>query len=267
MASRAHRRARSLERSMGWGIRARLGMLMFLQYFVWGAWYVTLGTFLAIGLHFNGREVGWAAGTTAVGAIVAPLFVGLVADRFLATQKALGALHIAGGVLLWLASGQSSFPAVYAAILGYSLCYMPTLALSNSLAFRQMRDAQREFGPIRVFGTIGWIVAGVAIGRLGIEATALPLRMAAATSVLLGLYCYTLPDTPPLAGPTSDLRQVIPGRALRVLRERSTLVFALASLMICIPLQFYYAFTNLYLNEVGKYQGRSLAQHSQRPSG
>ncbi len=236
---------------MGWGIRARLGMLMFLQYFVWGAWYVTLGTFLAIGLHFNGREVGWAAGTTAVGAIVAPLFVGLVADRFLATQKALGALHIAGGVLLWLASGQSSFPAVYAAILGYSLCYMPTLALSNSLAFRQMRDAQREFGPIRVFGTIGWIVAGVAIGRLGIEATALPLRIAAATSVLLGLYCYTLPDTPPLAGRTSDLRQIIPGRALRVLRERSTLVFALASLLICIPLQFYYAFTNLYLNEVG----------------
>ena len=235
---------------MGWGVRVRLGTLMFLQYFVWGAWYVTLGAFLALGLHFSGSQVGWAAGTTAIGAIVAPFFVGLVADRYFATQRTLAMLHLAGSVLLWLAASQRDFGAFYVAVLAYSLCYMPTLALSNALAFRQMRDAQSEFGPVRVFGTIGWIVAGVLVGRLGIEATELPLRIAAVSSLILGLYCYTLPHTPPLATPTAA-REVIPAQAFAVLRERSTLVFALASLLICIPLQFYYAFTNLFLNELG----------------
>jgi nucleoside transporter len=236
---------------MGWGMRARLGALMFLEYFVWGAWYVTLGTFLAIGLRFSGSQVGWAAGTTAVGAILAPFFVGLVADRFFATQRTLGVLHLAGAALLWAAAEQHSFPALYAAVLAYSLCYMPTLALSNSLTFRHIRDAQQDFGPIRVFGTLGWIVAGLLIGHLGVEATALPMHVAAAASAFLGFYCFTLPDTPPLAAGHSVSPWTIPGRALRVLRERSALIFAVASLLICVPLQFYYAFTNLYLNEVG----------------
>jgi nucleoside transporter len=237
---------------MSWDMRARLGLMMFLEYFVWGAWYVTLGTFLAMGLHFNGQQVGWTAGTTAVGAIVAPFFVGLIADRFLATQRALGLLHLAGAVLLWLASVQGSFIPLYVTVLAYSLCYMPTLALTNSLSFRQMRDAQQQFGPIRVFGTLGWIVAGLIIGRLGIEATALPLQIAAGGSLLLGLYSFTLPHTPPLAGGRdAGLEQIIPRRSLLLLRDRSTAVFALASLLICIPLQFYYAFTNLYLNELG----------------
>jgi nucleoside transporter len=235
---------------MSWAIRLRLGTLMFFQYFVWGAWYVTLGAFLALGLHFSGTEVGWAAGTTAVGAIVAPFFVGLVADRFFATQRTLAMLHLVGGVLLWLAAGQHAFAAFYAAVLAYSLCYMPTLALSNSLAFRQMRDPRTQFGPIRVFGTIGWIVAGILIGHLGIESTAMPLRIAAVCSVVLGLYCFTLPNTPPLAR-YAGVRQLIPARAVAIFRERSTVIFALASLLICIPLQFYYAFTNLFLNEIG----------------
>jgi nucleoside transporter len=237
---------------MRWDMRARLGLMMFLEYFVWGAWYVTLGTFLAMGLHFNGQQVGWASGTTAVGAIVAPFFVGLIADRFLATQRALALLHLAGAGLLWLASWQGRFLPLYVVVLAYSLCYMPTLALTNSLTFRQMRDTQQEFGPIRVFGTLGWIVAGLLIGNLGIEATALPLRIAAGGSLLLGLYAFTLPHTPPLAGRTgTGLEQIIPRRSLLLLRDRSVGVFALASLLICIPLQFYYAFTNLYLNELG----------------
>jgi len=237
---------------MRWDMGVRLGLMMFLQYFVWGAWYVTLATFLARGLHFNDPQIAWTSGTTAVGAIVAPFFVGLIADRFLATQRALALLHLAGAGLLWLASVQAHFLPLYVLVLAYSLCYMPTLALTNSLTFRQMRDTRQEFGPIRVFGTFGWIVAGLLIGSLGIEATALPLRIAAGGSLLLGLYSFTLPHTPPLASRTGGgLEQVIPRRSLLLLRDRSVGVFAVASLLICIPLQFYYTFTNLYLNELG----------------
>lgn len=233
-------------------INARLSVMMFLQYFVWGSWYVTLGTWLAGSLSFSGRQIGWTAGTTAVGALLSPFFVGLIADRWFATQKLLGVLHLVGAALLGLTSRQTHFAPLYAGVLAYSLCYMPTLALTNSLAFRQMREPQQEFGPIRVFGTLGWIVAGLAVGRLGIEATAVPMRLAAACSLILGFYCFTLPDTPPLAD-TADFRvgDIIPAEAIRLFRSRSMAVFALSSFLICIPLQFYYAFTNLFLNEIG----------------
>jgi nucleoside transporter len=233
-------------------LKSRLGLMMFLQYFVWGAWYVTLGTWLASALHFSGQQIAWTAGTTSIGAIISPFFVGLIADRWFATQKLLGVLHLAGAVILLQSSRQASFGPLYWGILVYSLCYMPTLALTNSLAFRQMQQPQLEFGPIRVFGTIGWIVAGLLVGHLGIEATAIPMRLAAACSLVLGLYCFTLPMTSPLAGATEfKLGQIIPMEAIQLFRGRSMAVFALASFLICIPLQFYYAFTNLYLNEIG----------------
>jgi nucleoside transporter len=233
-------------------LKSRLGLMMFLQYFVWGAWYVTLGTWLATALRFSGEQIGWAAGTTAVGAIVSPFFVGLIADRWFATQKVLGILHLTGTALLVATSLQSSFQGVYAGVLAYSLVYMPTLALSNALAFRQMREPQQEFGPIRVFGTIGWIIAGLLVGSLGIEATALPMRVAAGCSLLLACYCFTLPDTPPLAASGSfRMSHIVPSEAIGLFRRRSMAVFALASFLVCIPLQFYYAFTNLFLNEAG----------------
>src|SRR5580700_6055804 len=220
-------------------MKSRLSLMMLLQYFIWGSWYVTLGTWLAA-LHFSGQQIGWVAGTTAIGAIVSPFFVGLVADRAFAAA------------ILLLASWQSSFVPLYAAVLCYSLCYMPTLALTTSLAMRQMKDPKQEFGMVRVFGTLGWIIAGLAIGASGLEATALPMRVAAAASLLMAFYCFTLPDTPPLArGTNFEWQHVIPLDSLRLLRRRSMAVFALASLLICIPLQFYYAFTNLYLNEIG----------------
>ena len=236
---------------MNAAMRVRLGTMMFLQYFVWGAWYVTLGTWLST-LHFSGQQIGWAAGTTAIGAIVSPFFVGLIADRAFATQRLLGVLHALGAALLLVASWQSSFVAFYIVILCYALCYMPTLALTTSLAMRQTASPQQEFGLIRVFGTIGWIVAGLIVGALAIEASAVPMRLAAAASVALAVYCFTLPDTPPLArGTAVGWQHVVPPEAVRLLRDRSMAVFALASLLICIPLQFYYAFTNLYLNEIG----------------
>ena len=226
--------------------------MMFLQYFVWGAWYVTLGTWLATRLNFTGEQIGWTMGSTAIGAILSPFFVGLIADRWFATQKMLAILHLIGAGLLYLTSWQSSFATVYAGALIYSVCFMPTLALSNALAFRAMRQPQVEFGPIRVYGTIGWIIAGLIIGHLRIEATALPMRLASACSLLLAIYCFTLPDTAPLARSLPlDIGNVIPSEALQLFRRRSMAVFALASFLICVPLQFYYAFTNLFLNEIG----------------
>src|SRR6478609_9115437 len=233
-------------------MKARLAVMMFLQFFIWGAWYVTLGTWLSTSLHFSDQQIGWLYGTTAIGAIVSPFFVGLIADRTFAAQRLLGVLHALGAALLLFASTQSSFIPLYAAVQLYALCYMPTLALTASLAMRQMTDTKQEFGMVRVFGTLGWIVAGLAIGALGVEATATPMHFAAVASVLMALYSFTLPDTPPLArGTDFQWHHVIPIESVRLLRRRSMAVFALASLLICIPLQFYYAFTNLYLNEIG----------------
>jgi len=233
--------------------RAKLSAMMFLQYFVWGAWYVTMGTWLGETLHFSGEQIGLAAGTTALAAMISPFFVGMVADRFLATERILAALHVAGGGVLFMAASQTSFGSFYAVILVYTLCYMPTLALSNSLSFRQMSDPGREFPPIRVLGTIGWIVAGLAIGTLGLEATATPLRIAGGASVLLGLFCLALPHTPPLpqaASKRATWSGVLGLDALKLLGERSFAIFVLGSFLVCIPLQFYYAFANLFLNEL-----------------
>jgi nucleoside transporter len=233
-------------------IRVRLGAMMFLEYFIWGAWYVTVGTWLASSLHFTGQQIGLAAGTTAVGAMIAPFFVGLIADKLFATQRVLAGLHLLGGILLFLASQQIIFGTIYPLLLLYCLCFMPTLALTNSLAFRQMSDPKLEFGPIRVLGTAGWIAAGLLVGTLRLEATARPLQLAAALSILMALYCLTLPDTPPLARESRlTLSSIFPREAIALLRERSMAVFAIASFLICIPLQFYYAFTNLFLNESG----------------
>ena len=233
-------------------VRARLGVMMFLEYFIWGAWYVTLGTWLAQGLRFTGQQVGLAAGATAVGAMVSPFFVGLVADRLFATERVLAVLHAMGALLLFLFARQTGFGGLYPLVLLYCLCFMPTLSLTNSLAFRQMRDPRAEFGPIRVLGTAGWILAGLLVGSLGIEATAIPVMLAAGASLVMACYCLTLPHTPPVARAGSfTLGSIFPVDAVKLLGERSMAIFALASFFICIPLQFYYAFTNLFLNQRG----------------
>jgi nucleoside transporter len=232
-------------------IKTRLAAMMFLEYFIWGAWYVTVGTWLMQPLHFKGVESAVVMGTTAIGAIVSPFLAGWLADRFFATQHVLAALHATGAVLLFLAAQRTTFTPIYWLVLGYACVYMPTLALTNSLAFRQMKDPKTEFGPIRVLGTAGWIVAGLAVSRLRLEATALPLQLAAATSLVLAVYSLTLPHTPPIkdAGGFS-LAKLLPADVIRLLAKPSFAVFVLASFLICIPLQFYYAFTNPFLNEI-----------------
>jgi nucleoside transporter len=230
----------------------RLRIMMLFEYAIWGAWYVTVGTWLGKTLHFSGEQIGAVAGTTAVGAMISPLFVGLLADRLFDTRRVLAALHVLGAALLVVAAKQSAFPVVYATLLAYSLCYMPTLALTTSLAMRHIADPREEFGAIRVFGTIGWIVVGLMVGAWGVEATASPLLLAAGLSLLMAGYCFSLPPTPPLARHQRfELRHALPLESLHLLRNRSMAVFALASFLICIPLQFYYAFTNLFLNEIG----------------
>jgi nucleoside transporter len=234
-------------------VKARLAAMMFLEFFIWGAWYVTVGTWLGRTLHFSGAQIALVGGTTAVAAIVSPFAVGWVADRFFATEHVLAVLHLAGAVLLWLAAGQTVFGPIYWLVLAYACVYMPTLALTNAIAFRQMKDPKLEFGPIRVLGTAGWIVAGLIINHLDWAVTAYPLKLAAVCSALLALYAFTLPHTPPLKTASDRFKtsSVLPPEAIQLLKDRAFAIFVMASFLICIPLQFYYVFTNLFLTEIG----------------
>src|ERR1043166_797418 len=175
----------------------KLSLMMLLQYFIWGGWYVTMGTYMNEYLHSTGLQIGAAYSALAIATMISPFFVGMVADRFFAAQRIMGVLHILGAVLLFLATKITGNAAFYWVILFYSLLYMPTIALSNSIAFFQMNDPGKQFPWIRVFGTLGWIAAGLIIGGLKIEPTAYTFMIAAGVSVLLGLISFGLPNTPP----------------------------------------------------------------------
>lgn len=237
------------------GIRIKLSTMMFLEFFIWGAWFVTMGTYLTKSLHSTDVQSSTAYATQSFGAIIAPFIIGLIADKYFSAQKILGVLHLLGAALMYYEYKSPDFAGFYPGILAYMIIYMPTLALVNSVSFKQMVNPSKEFPPIRVFGTAGWIVAGLIIGWLQWEqkgALASTFLMAAVASLGLGLLSFTLPDTPPAKkGQQTSFGDIIGLDSIGLLKNKSYLVFFLASIAICIPLAFYYNFTNPFLNEVG----------------
>jgi len=232
--------------------------MMFLQFFVWGAWYTSIAVYMTN--HGMATLTHWPYTVNPVAAIVAPFFLGLVADRYFATEKVLGTLHLLGGLILFATPRFAAEPTTFILLLLlYNLCYMPTLGLANSLAFHHIQSQEQQFPLIRVFGTIGWIVAGLFIsfglGKMmgGVaEQTPGPLYTAATASILLGLFCFSLPHTPPPGrGQPVSLRSISGLDALKQLGDRPFYVFIIASLLLCIPLAVYYNFTQLFLGAAG----------------
>lgn len=229
----------------------QLALMMFLQFFIWGAWYVTMGTYMSTHLNASGVQIGAAYSALAIATMISPFFVGMIADRYFPAQRVMGVLHLVGAGLLYLATQVGDSTTFYWVILVYSLAYTPTLALSNSVAFYQMNNAAGQFPMIRVFGTVGWIIAGLLIGTLGIEKTSATFEMAAGASALLGVFSFMLPNTPPSADKTASAGSILGMEAFALLRDRSYMIFFIAAILICIPLSFYYGFANLFLNELG----------------
>jgi len=236
---------------MPFSIRLRLSFMMFLNYVIWGAWYVTIGTYLTATLKFSGTETGAVFGTTALASMVSPFFVGLFADRFFASERVLALLHLAGAVLLYFVTKTTAFGPLYAIMFAYCLCYFPTISLTNSLALQHINDPGRDFPLIRVFATLGWIAIGLVIGHLGVEASHVPFLIASGASVAMALFSLTLPHTPPPnQGQEITARRILGLDALVMFKDSSFLIFVVASILACIPLTFYFSFTNAYLNDV-----------------
>jgi len=247
---------------MNKAIQFKLSLMMFLEFFIWGGWFVTLGTFLGSNLQANGAETGMAFSTQSWGAIIAPFIIGLIADRFFNAEKILGILHLVGAVLMYQMAYATSFNTFYPYVLGYMIAYMPTLALVNSVSFNQMKDPAKEFSFIRVWGTIGWIVAGLAIsfifhwdaiGNIKNGLLRNTFLMTAIASAIIGVFSFVLPKTPPTTNKDSKVKlsDILGLDALRLLKDRNFLVFFIASILICIPLAFYYQNANPFLTEIG----------------
>jgi nucleoside transporter len=230
----------------------KLSLMMLMEYFIWGSWYVTMSTYMSVNLGSSGGQISSAYNALAIATMISPFFVGMVADRYFSAQRIMGVLHLVGAVLLFYATQISDNSTFYWIILLYSLLYMPTIALSNSIAFHQMSDPGKQFPWIRVFGTVGWIVAGIMISALEIEKSEFTFQMAAITSMGLGIFSFFLPHTPP-KGRSTD--QTVSGalgtQALILMKNKPYVIFFIAAILVCIPLSFYYGLANLFLNQAG----------------
>ncbi|WP_262250036.1 MFS transporter [Parapedobacter soli] len=231
--------------------KVKLSLVMFLQYFTWGAWYVTLGTYLIANFKVGAVEVGSAYANLSIAAVVSPLFVGMVADRYFSAQRVLGVLHLLGAAVLLILGNTVEYGSFWWLLLLYTLLYMPTMALSNSITFKQLADAGKEFPLIRVFGTAGWIAVGLLIGFCGFESSPVMFYLASGSATCLGLLGFSLPDTPPTRGGKAGLAAALGLEALVLFRARPFVVFFLSALAICVPLSFYYSFANPFLNDIG----------------
>src|SRR5664279_4865402 len=242
---------------MKFTIRLQLSFMMFVEFFIWGAWFVTLGTFLGNNLQATGAQTGTVFSTQSWGAIIAPFIIGLIADRFFNAEKILAVLHLAGDTLLYKMYTAIEISVFYPYVLAYMILYMPTLALVNSISFNQMKDPEKEFSSIRVFGTLGWIVAGLLISyaffwdsQANIKAGLMKntFLLASIASLVLGLFSFTLPKTPPKArGTKVTISDILGLEALKLLKNKNFALFFIASILICIPLAFYYQNANPFL--------------------
>ena len=242
-------------------VKIRLSLMMFLEFFVWGSWYVTMGTFLGANIQAKDQDISLAFSTQSLGAILAPFLVGLIADRYFQAQKILGSIHLLGAAMLYALHQAVDFTAFFPILLGYMILFMPTLALVNSISFNQMAQPEKEFSGVRIWGTIGWIAAGILISTLawdsqdGLREGLLQntWKLAAGTSLLLGIYSFPLPATPPQAKSNApfQLKEVLGLDALRLLTHPNYAIFFLSSILICIPLAFYYQNASPFLTELG----------------
>ena len=243
-------------------IRIQLSAMMFLNFFIWGAWFVTLGTFLVSNLQADGGQSAKVFSTQSWGAIIAPFIIGLIADRYINAEKILGVLHLAGAFLMYQLYSAEDISTFYPYVLIYMILFMPTLALVNSVSFNQMKDPEKEFSIIRLFGTVGWIIAGLLISfafhwdseeNVAQGMLRNTFLMAGIASAVLGLFSFTLPATPPKRkkGEKVSMNEILGLDALKLLKDRNFAVFFIASILICIPLAFYYQNAHPFLTSTG----------------
>jgi nucleoside transporter len=242
--------------------RLQLSSMMFLEFFIWGAWFVTLGIFLNSNLHASGGQSASVFSTQSWGAIIAPFIIGLIADRYFNAEKILGVLHLVGALLMYQMYNATEISTFYPYVLGYMILFMPTLALVNSISFNQMNDPEKEFSSIRVLGTIGWIVAGLLISFVFLWDSEANVKagmmkntflLASIASLVLGIFSFTLPKTPPTVarGTKVKVSEILGLDALKLLKDKNFLVFFIASILICIPLAFYYQYASQFLSNTG----------------
>jgi nucleoside transporter len=229
----------------------QLSLMMFIEFFIWGVWFVPLGNYLTT-IGFQGEDVGAVFSTLAWGSIISAFFVSLIADRFFSAQKLMAILHLTGGVLIFAASRITEPGLFFCTMLAFMICYMPTVALASTIALHHVSDAGRQFPRIRVLGTVGWVISGLASSALNIENTNIPMTMAAAACILLGLFSFVLPDTPPTRreGKVS-VAAVLGLDALKMMKEKSFAILIISTLLISIPFAMYFQYTNMSMNEAG----------------
>jgi nucleoside transporter len=232
-------------------LRIQLSIMMFLQFFTWGAWYGQMSKYLFTQLNASGGQVGSAYAAFSIAMIVAPFFIGMVADRFFAAQKVLGVLNIAGAVILYFLCQSQTADAFYWWILAYCLCFAPTIALANSIAMQHIAEPARDFPTIRVMGTVAWFVVTNLIGYLAAGDKVTIFYVAMLASACLGLYAFTLPNTPPRATGKASVWSIIGKDAWVLFRDQSFVIFFISSVLVCIPLSFYYAMANPSLTDSG----------------
>lgn len=233
-------------------LKLQLVIMMLFQYAIWGAWYVTLSSYLGATLNFEGTQIGLIYGSFALAAIISPAIAGVLSDKFFSAQKVLGVLHVLGAILLIILRYQLTFSWFYIIVFMYALCYMPTISLTNAIALRHLGNPEKDFANIRVFGTVGWIAIGWTVSYIDLELSSFPILIASFLSFALGAFAFLLPKTlPKFLSHRKGIKQWLGLDALYLLKKRAIMVLVIASLLVSIPLSFYYSFTNLFLNDIG----------------